>query len=420
VSLCAIAACAATVVACSSAGSQGSAPANSGGTGASTAAANGSGKVIKLGLLTSLTGPVASSFGQTTADAAQAAVKLANASHTLPGVQLQLIVADDQSSPAGALSALKYLVQQQHVFAVLSASAYFYAAEPFAEQQHVPVLGAGFDPGWANPQYTNLFAIWGSASADYPDFKNLGTYFKQQGGTSLCAIGDQSPSSIGGVQELAASVKREGLATPYVNVSLQVSTTDFSAVALAIKSSGCDVVGGQLTGAQDVSLIEAINNVGVKMKASYFAGGYAQSLLQDPAVRAAVQGYGFGVQFEPSSLNTAATKAMQSALAKYANYSEPNPAVGTPWGWFPAQLAVEGFKVAGVNASQSQYIAKLRQVSSFDYGGLTCPVDFSKFGYVPSITNTGCTWIAVPKGEQFVSATGESPIMLTVVPGTKN
>src|ERR1700722_12526455 len=184
---CAIAACAATLVACSSGGGPaGHSAGNSGGTGEGTAAAAGSGTVIKLGLLTSLSGPVASSFGQTTAGAAEAAIKLSNASHEFPGVQLQLIVADDQSSPAGALSAFKYLVQQQHVFAVLNASAYFYAAEPFADQQHVPVLGAGFDPGWADPQNTNLFAMWGSPSATYPDFENLGAYFKQQGGTSLC------------------------------------------------------------------------------------------------------------------------------------------------------------------------------------------------------------------------------------------
>jgi hypothetical protein len=59
-------------------------------------------------------------------------------------------------------------------------------------------------------------------------------------------------------------------------------------------------------------------------------------------------------------------------------------------------------------------------VSSFDYGGLTCPVDFTKFAYVPSIGNTGCTWIAVPKGDTWVSAIGTSPIMLLLVPGTSN
>jgi branched-chain amino acid transport system substrate-binding protein len=113
-------------------------------------------------------------------------------------------------------------------------------------------------------------------------------------------------------------------------VSLPLSTTDFSTVALSIKSAGCDMVGGQLTSSQDVGLIQAMNNLGVKLKASYFSGGYAQSLLQDPSTRAAVQGYGFGVQYEPLTLNTPATKQLQSALAKYADDNDPNPRQALP------------------------------------------------------------------------------------------
>jgi ABC-type branched-subunit amino acid transport system substrate-binding protein len=408
----ALVSCAAVLAACSSSGSKSPQNASSSG---------GSGKVIKLGLLTSVTGAAASSFGQTTVDAANAAIKLANDTNALgDGTKFELVVADDQTSADAALAGFKDLVQRQHVFAVLNASAFFFAAEPFAVQQKVPVLGAGFDPGFANPAYTNLFANWGSASGDYPDFKNLGTYFKNQGGTTFCGVGNTSPSSVGGVKELAASVKRDGLATPYVNVSLPVTTTDFTPVALAIKSAGCDVVGGQLTGSENIALIKAVNDAGVKLKASYLAGGYSQALLQDPAVKDAIQGWGFGVQWQPSPLQTDATKRLQGALAKYAGWNEPNPAGGTPWGWFPVELAVHGFKLAGSGASQADFIAKLRKETSFDYGGLTCPVDFSKFAYVSSITGTGCTWIAEAKGDNFISATGKDPIMLTVIEGTSN
>lgn len=387
--------------------------------GASGSSSNASGKTIKLGLLTSVTGSAASTFGESTVSAARAAISLANDSNELPdGAKLELVVGDDQSTPAGALASVKDMVQRQHVFAILSASSAFYGAQQFTTQQNIPVLGASFDPSWADPKNKNLFAMWGSASGDYPSYEGIGDYFKEKGGTSFCGIGVQAPSAVGAAKALAASAKLSGLTVPYLNVSLPFAATDFTSVALSMKSAGCDVVGGQLLGPQAISLIQALSQLGVKLKASLMSGGYSPSILTDPNIKQAVQGWGFARGSLPEFMDVPAMERVHNALAKYTG--SPEVGLGFQWGWYPAELAVKAIQVAGSNASQADLIEKLHGVTDFDFDGLSCAVDYSRAGTVPSIVNSGCLWIAVAMGDKFVSATGANPIKMTLIPGTKN
>ena len=104
------------------------------------------GKTITLGIVTPLTGPVASSFGQETIEGAQARIALANADHELPnGETVKLVSVDEGASPQTSLAATQQLVEHDHVFGVLAAGAFFYGAYRWAAQQNVPVVGDGID-----------------------------------------------------------------------------------------------------------------------------------------------------------------------------------------------------------------------------------------------------------------------------------
>src|SRR5271155_4841789 len=93
------------------------------------------GKTITLGILTPLTGPVASSFGQETIQGAQARIAQANADHELPnGETVKLVSVDEGSSPQTSLAGTQQLVEHDHVFAVLASGAFFYGAYRWAAQ----------------------------------------------------------------------------------------------------------------------------------------------------------------------------------------------------------------------------------------------------------------------------------------------
>jgi branched-chain amino acid transport system substrate-binding protein len=409
--------------ACSSSSST-TAAAGSSASSSSTTSGSGSaqGKTITLGILTPLTGPVSSSFGQETIEGAQARIDLANATHELPnGEQIKLVSVDEGSSPQTSLSGTQQLVQNDHVFGVLAAGAFFYGAYRWAAQQNVPVVGDGIDgPEWNSSQYPNMFAAFGSTDDSYPSYTGMPAFFKSQGGTSYCGVGYNAPSTVGNGAAMAGSMKAAGVPVPYTNFGIAAGNANFTSIALAIKQAKCDVLGSQMTLGDTLNLISALKNANVSLKATFIQGGYGEDLLQQSSSLSAAQGVDMAAGFEPSSLNTTATKWMMSALKTYAGWTKPYPAAGMEWGWFTADTAIEGLKVAGANPTQQSFITNLRKVTSFNHEGLTCPVNYSVFGNTNQQFPGNCTWMVKVEGNQFVSLTGASPVQVATIPGTSN
>ena len=416
------AAVAATLISGVTAACSSSSPAT-GAAGSSTSNTNvTAGKTITLGIVTPLTGPVASSFGQETIEGAQARIALANADHELPnGETVKLVSVDEGSSPQTSLAATQQLVEHDHVFGVLAAGAFFYGAYRWAAQQNVPVVGDGIDgPEWNSSQYPNMFAAFGSTDDSYPSYTGMPAFFKSQGGTSFCGVGYNAPSTVGNGEAMVGSEKAAHVPVPYTNYGIAAGNTNFTSVALSIKQSGCNILGSQMTLGDTLNLITALKNANVSLKATFIQGGYGQDLLDQPSSLAAAQGVDMAAGYEPSSLNTSATKALMSALATYAGWTKPYPSAGMEWGWFTADTAIEGLKVAGANPTQQSFISNLRKVTSFTHNGLTCPVDYAVFGNTNQQFPGNCTWMVKVEGSQFVSLTGASPIKVVTIPGTKN
>src|SRR6267142_1055430 len=403
--------------ACSSASTTATAGSGTASSAAASSPGSAQGKAITLGILTPLTGPVASSFGQATIQGAQARIDLANASHELPGgEQIKLASVDEGSSPQTSLSGTQQLVENDHVFAVLAAGAFFYGAYRWAAQQNVPVVGDGIDgPEWNSSQYPNMFAAFGSTNDSYPSYTGMPAFFKAQGGSVYCGVGYNAPSTVGNGMAMVGSMKAARVPGPYTNCGIVPGNTNFTSVALSIKQAKCDILGSQMTLGDTLSLITAVKNANVTLKATFIQGGYGQDLLDQPSSLSAAQGVDMAAGFQPSSLNTTATKWMMSALQTYAGWTKPYPAAGMEWGWFTADTAIEGLKVAGANPTQQSFISNLRKVTSFNHEGLTCPVDYSAFGDTNQQFPGNCTWMVQVKGNQFVSLTGTSPVKVATI-----
>jgi branched-chain amino acid transport system substrate-binding protein len=414
---------AAAVVAAIGAATACSSSSTTGATGSSTSNAGAAAsKTITLGILTPLTGPVASSFGQATIQGAQARIDLANADHELPGGEtVKLVSVDEGSSPQTSLAGTQQLVQNDHVFSVLAAGAFFYGAYRWAAQQNVPVVGDGIDgPEWNSSQYPNMFAAFGSTDDSYPSYTGMPAFFKSQGGSSYCGVGYNAPSTVGNGEAMVGSMKAAQIPVPYTNFGIAPGNANFTSIALSIKQSGCNILGSQMTLGDTLTLITALKNANVPLKATFIQGGYGQDLLDQPSSLSSAQGVDMAAGYQPSSLNTSATQSLMAALKTYVGWTKPYPAAGMEWGWFTADTAIEGLKVAGANPTQQSFISNLRKVTSFDHGGLTCPVNYAVFGDTNQQFPGNCTWMVKVEGSQFVSLTGPSPIKIVTIPGTKN
>jgi branched-chain amino acid transport system substrate-binding protein len=414
---------AAAVVAAIGAATACSSSSTTGATGSSTSNAGAAAsKTITLGILTPLTGPVASSFGQATIQGAQARIDLANADHELPGGEtVKLVSVDEGSSPQTSLAGTQQLVQNDHVFSVLAAGAFFYGAYRWAAQQNVPVVGDGIDgPEWNSSQYPNMFAAFGSTDDSYPSYTGMPAFFKSQGGSSYCGVGYNAPSTVGNGEAMVGSMKAAQIPVPYTNFGIAPGNANFTSIALSIKQSGCNILGSQMTLGDTLTLITALKNANVPLKATFIQGGYGQDLLDQPSSLSSAQGVDMAAGYQPSSLNTSATQSLMAALKTYAGWTKPYPAAGMEWGWFTADTAIEGLKVAGANPTQQSFISNLRKVTSFNHRGLTCPVNYAVFGDTNQQFPGNCTWMVKVEGSQFVSLTGPSPIKIVTIPGTKN
>src|SRR5260370_36343715 len=124
------------IVACSSSSSTGSSSSSSSSSSGSSAGA--SGRTIKIGLLTSLTGPSAPDY-VSTQDGLKARLGVFNAA-SKDGTKIEFVTVDDASTPQGDLAGAKQFIQQDKAFAVIGLSPYRPPALPSIDTTTPPLL----------------------------------------------------------------------------------------------------------------------------------------------------------------------------------------------------------------------------------------------------------------------------------------
>lgn len=378
---------------------------------------------VKVGVLTSLSGAAGAHYAGTEpgVKARFAAYKAAGGKCASRG--FDVVMADDQSTPQGALTAAQKLVQQEHAYAVLPVSTYFFGAGQYAGTQagKTPFLGGAFDGGeqWFNPKYDNLFPAM--SGTDYnKTATTLGEYWKQLGGTKVAVMAYNVPSSSKAGEGAALSAEQAGLGRGYVNERIPFGTTDVGPAVLAIKESGADVLYAPVIPETAFALVSGLRKAGVEMKSVLLATGYGADLLESPPTVEAAQGVGFMTSYAPVEMDTEATRTWSAALKQYAGSASGIPSFSLAVGWISADLLLHGLEKAGCNATQKQLITALRGDKSWTAGGLfTKPADFQNPGSYSVGGPGNCTYISVLRGEKFVPDPVGSPACGEVIPGLK-
>jgi branched-chain amino acid transport system substrate-binding protein len=398
----------------------GSSSKSSGASGGSSGGGGGkASSTITIGLITSQTGSASPTYANV-AKAAQARVAALNAAGGVNGHQLKLITTDDTSTPIGNATAAKDLVSQG-VFGVVEVSAFGFAAARYLNQQAIPVTGAGTDgTEWGQQPNTNMFSLSAVLSdPHYPQYTQPAQFLKDNGVTTVASFGyGDSPSSADAAKGLAFAAKHVGLKVGYLNTSIPFGSVNVTPIALAMKQAGVNGAYMPLDDNTNFALITAARQAGVNLKVAISATGYGQSLLNDSSAVQSGQGVYFPPIGAPVELHTAATEAMQKAFASYAQFTG---VPGFDWyeGWMSTDLMIKGLQLAGTNPTRPSFINNLRQVSSYDAGGLLpTPVNFTlaAFGKAPS---QSCTYYTVLRGSQFVVAPADGkPVCGTLIPNS--
>jgi branched-chain amino acid transport system substrate-binding protein len=382
----------------------------------SSAPASAAPAPITIAYISSLTGPGGAQDGTSPAGF-QARIALQNAQGGVHGHKLVPLVLDDQTNPANIAT----IVQEadSKAFGIVSQSPLFFLAAKNPNQAGVPVTGSYDDgPEWGTQPNTNMFASdLGSVDPKYPVNTQIGNFLKAHGGTVLGAYGyGISPSSSRAAISTTKSFEHAGGKTGVLDTSIPFGSVNFGSIALIAKQKGIDAMVPAMDANSNYSLAQALQQAGVKLKATLYATGYQPDVINSPSW-STLQGAYFLSLFRPWSLPNAGTQQMQAAMEKYAHFTKTQfPTFGQYEAWAGADLMIKGLEMAGSNPTQAAVIKDLRSVKSYNVNGLLPQsINYSTiFGHDPAKT---CAWVMQAHKTGFTPVSS-SPICGTDLPGT--
>ena len=384
--------------------------------GAAATAAAASPTPITIAYITDVTGQGASENSDSPAGF-EARIAMQNAQGGVNGHKLVPLVIDDQTSPGQIATAVQEA--DSKAFGIVSQSPLFFLAAKYPNQKGVPVTGSYDDgPEWGTQPYTNMFASdEGSVNPKYPVNTQIGAFLKAHGGTVLGAYGYSiSPSSSRAAIATGKSFQHAGGKVGVLDTTIPFGGVAFTTPALVAKQKGVNALVPAMDTNSNYALAQALQQAGVKLKATLFATGYQPSVIKSPAWPS-LQGDYFFSPFRPWALPNAGTAQMQAAMEKYAHFTKSQfPSFGQYEAWAGADLMIKGLQLAGPNATQASVIKHLRALKSYNANGLLPnPINYSTiFGHdLPQ----QCAWV-MRAGKTGFTAISSKPTCGTDIPGT--
>lgn len=371
-------------------------------------------KQITIGYIYSGTGAAAST-SQFGGKACKARVDRQNAQGGVNGRKIKLIAIDDKSG-GGNLTAAQDLVNNSNAFMVVDDSAFAFLSFRFLLDQGVPMVGGGYDGDYyGKPGNESIFSALGTPFAGLTSDSGI-RIMKQLGAKKTAAVGyGASPSSSASaksLQEFAAPAL--GLDPVYTNTTVEFGSSDVGPLVLGMKNAGADGAYLPLVASSNIAIIQGLQQNGVKMKALVMPTGYGQDLLDQPVAKTLGPEDVFTSAWAPVELKTKATKQFQSDLKKYGDLTGV-PNFGAYTGYITCELAILGLQNAGATPTRQGFVDGLRKLGSYDQAGLGCTtVDISleHYGKYPI---DGCGYAVTVENGKFVPMNGGKPIKAKLV-----
>ena len=380
---------------------------SSGTGGAAAASAPGvTAKSVNVGLLTSLTGPVAAGF-TTVATGFKARIAMQNAHGGVNGRHINVVLGDDQGTTSGALTGAQTLVQQKNVFALGMISVVGFAAQPYLTREGVPVTGTPLDgPEWSPPN-SNMFPTSGSPDAKFPAPATYGNFFKRQGATNVAVVANASPSAEAAAKNVGASAKFAGLKASYINYTIPFTQEgSFGSIVQQMKQENVNGIFIAMEPTAAFALLENMKQAGMNVKAYLMTLAPPAAVFQNAQAAAAAQGMWVPSHWVPVGVHTAATEAFQAALHTYADQTTA-PDENEYDGWAAASAIIKGLQVAGKNPTRASFMKNLRAVTNFTADGLLVAPENMKTSFGDAAEGPGpspgnCYWYSQYKGTGWV------------------
>lgn len=354
---------------------------SSGSVGGST---SGSGSTVKVGLILPLTGPISAGFTGSR-DGAEARYKLANAASG-GRHKFELVVGDDQSTSQGALAAAQSLIAQGVVAIQIADPADVDgAAQSYISSHDIPIISPAMQTQ-AELKDPNNYSITGTSGDAAPPTDSVARLMESLGVQSTAVVGwGDVAASVALVKAPIPGFNASGIKNVLQDLSSTPTTTDFTSVALAVKKSGAQGVYTAMTIAPQASLVQALKQQSVPLKAFLnYPVAFESSALSGPDA-AAFDGTYFLASSAPQSVHSAGTEL----------YAQGGAADGLleKSAFIEADLVVQAADSVKGNVTSSSLTGAIRGITSYDADGLLSQkLNFSPSARTSTQNVLRCNW----------------------------
>jgi ABC-type branched-subunit amino acid transport system substrate-binding protein len=337
---------------------------------------------------------------------------------------------DDGGSPTQFTQDVHTLIDQDHVFAIGVASAWF--TPGYFVTTNTPTYGYNVSANWQTSP--NLYAVGGSTQVYANGYSSLAYFLKKVAAKKVAFIsyGPSIASSYDACSSYATGMKQAGFNVVLADVGAQLGGS-YSSDVQRLQQSGAQMVVTCMQASDNITLARDIQQYGLKIK-QFWLNGYDQALLDQYS--SLMQGVYVdnvaGVPFQAGDTarygNT--YPGMLTYLAAMKKYEPGFVYNGVAFqGWQSAALIAAGVKAAGKDVTPASVIAATNKITNFTAGGVSAPTDWA-------VSHTGTTWPDcsayiqvqgtkyVPvfgKGKQVfvcVNKNPKNPVPVTPPPGT--
>jgi branched-chain amino acid transport system substrate-binding protein len=219
---------------------------------------------LKIGVVTTMTGPWAE-YGRYTVNGLQMALDEINKAGGVLGRQVELRVEDNQTTNPGTVLAFSKLTSDPAVVAIVGpiASTQIQAASPAIAKAGIPTMIGGTDPSLTRVNNRWVFRARPNDLYSSRVIADFGVSTLKLRKWAIVHATDAFGA--GGAKALTEALGKHGIA-PVVDQGYTSNAQDFSAIVLAIKKSGADVMGTYMTAPQDQALFaRQLKQLGVKI-----------------------------------------------------------------------------------------------------------------------------------------------------------
>ena len=381
--------------------------ASSGRSAAAKPSAHAAASVIKIGLVTDETGPLAPDFGDVPQDFL-ARIRYQNAIGGVDGYKLEGIVEDDASTPNGNLAAVQKLVADGVAVIDQESGGGEPGSAAYERSKGIPVVGGPYSgPDWNT--YKNMFSDLGRTYPATQAFTTEGIIFKDIGVKSVCSVGFQAiPSSYHGTLNTAASARAVGLKTPLVATTVQLGAPT-TTQALQIKNARCDGVYAPLGVPGDVSLVEGAEQDGAShLRIDVESGAYGTA--GNSSAEATLNGSAFSLYFLPGNYGTKLANATNALVHKYGGAPGRRYYDFDLFGWLGANLAIRAVYLAH-STNHAALIRTLTNLKGYNGDGLLPAVASFSHPVTPGdLSVNGCMFVEQLVNKAFKPMNHQRPI----------